>query len=411
MSTGYLRWTPDEYRGVAIQAIQFLEKGVHLPEALGKAQRLALTKLRHKSPEDLLKTSKTKPCLTAVEAARALGPEKLATLYLKVERTTLQAQRRNGRGGSAPGKWTQRELALLARAVKRRIDAGDTSRLALMYSEVQEQVLDDPARWRTLGALRQAQTNKTLHGFYDEGVRHIWVLGEEETKPEPVAEPVQAVAQAPAEPVAVPTPLPLAAGPLADAAKAFADTMQSAMASLLQASAMHTLQGIEARISTLAADIGAGIAAQIERGLRGTVMQTIAQELGGPVTPPADPVQVLEMVTGRRDVEPPAPMPEPPAPPRQQLKVDVVGLTDGALEQKVRGAFNGGTDIRFVSPDDRTTYKPHRNRHCIIITQRIPHALRDKIKAANVEPIYVRSTPGHVVHAIEELHRAHAIPL
>jgi len=87
----------------------------------------------------------------------------------------------------------------------------------------------------------------------------------------------------------------------------------------------------------------------------------------------------------------------------------VVGLINGSMEQEVRGAFNGMTDLRFFDPDSKNTYAPHRGRHCVIVAERIPHTLKHKIKAAGVEPIYVKRTPGHVIHAIEELHRSEGI--
>jgi hypothetical protein len=90
------------------------------------------------------------------------------------------------------------------------------------------------------------------------------------------------------------------------------------------------------------------------------------------------------------------------------VKVDVVGLNHGGMEQQVRSAINGGADLRFFDPDIKNGYAPHRGRHCILVIGRIPHSIKEKAKSAGVEPIYVKSTPGHVIHAIEELQRAEA---
>lgn len=145
--------------------------------------------------------------------------------------------------------------------------------------------------------------------------------------------------------------------------------------------------------------------------MRETVHKIVEVELGGPVSAPSEaaapPAALAETpAPTAAGAAPAAPPSEPAHDERRVLKVDVVGLNNGTQEQQVRAAFNGNTDLRFFDPDTQAGYAPHRGRHCIMLTHRVPHALKAKIKAARVDPIYVRPTVGHVVHAIEELHRA-----
>jgi hypothetical protein len=192
-----------------------------------------------------------------------------------------------------------------------------------------------------------------------------------------------------------PIPAPAVQSSLAEASAAFAATLSKAVGVLLQASAAHTLNAIEARVSGLASEVGLAIATQLERGLRQTVLDTMAQELGGPVSaPPA-----------------PAPAAKAESVPAPKLKVDVVGLI-GVNAQRVKDAFNGNTELRFIDVDHTGRWDIRPDCSVVVVTKFINHKITEKIKAARLKPIYVQGgggAPG-VIQAIEELHRAQGVP-
>jgi predicted component of type VI protein secretion system len=201
---------------------------------------------------------------------------------------------------------------------------------------------------------------------------------------------------------------------MSEALQAYAATMAGALDSLLMSHAALVVHTLDAKITEQSNRMGQELAALIAHKLQSTVRGIMEQELGGPLgsattaPAPASDTATATPVYAPKPAPEPAPSPEPPKPSRQ-LKVDVVGLNTPAMEQLVKAAFNGETDIRFFDPDSKNSYAPHRDRECIMLTHRIPHVLKDKIRAAKVEPLYVKPTPGHVIHAIEELLRARAV--
>lgn len=176
----------------------------------------------------------------------------------------------------------------------------------------------------------------------------------------------------------------------------------SALGALLSSHSQAVAHSFEARLAENASRMAAEVAGMVEAGMRKAVANMLAHELGGPVK--------ANEVTS---VAPPAPAaprwhnPVPPSTDRpEQLKVDVVGFEIGSQESLVQSAFAGEVDLRFIHPDKMSAFAPHRGRHVVMMIGRVPHSLAEKFKAAKVEPIIVRRTPGHVIHAIEELQRS-----
>ena len=195
----------------------------------------------------------------------------------------------------------------------------------------------------------------------------------------------------------------------AEAVKQFGETMMSALGALLSSHSQAVAHSLEARLADNASRMAAEVAGMVEAGMRKAVANMLAHELGGPIKPPEP--------GPRTDVSvapPPPPIahhnPVPPSKERaSRLRVDIVGLTNGSDERLVAQAFGGGeVDLRFARPADWNGYQPNPNRHCIAMSERLPHAISNKLRKANIKPVYVKPTAGHIIHAIEELQRAHA---
>ena len=90
----------------------------------------------------------------------------------------------------------------------------------------------------------------------------------------------------------------------------------------------------------------------------------------------------------------------------RRVKIDVVGIPHGVMLHEIKkNVDEASVDVNFIHPD--ASYAPHRGRHLIMIRQKIPHSLSNKIKAAKIKPIFVpRATADHVTHAIDELMRS-----
>lgn len=466
---GYTRWTADEYMHVAVNALPAIEAKKTRFEIMLAGMRAGLPRNRWRKQADLKHLCAPSLFTTFekyVERARAL-PEAERARYITAQpdpsplppddepapaqHTTEEhkpGQRKKDIGRDYKGgfRWTDHEKARIARMVRYWIDNGirrpsDYGGLGRMFVEAQDLVLP-PERRRSVNGIMQGNTSTGKGATWNEqiqqlGEQSIYLIAHEKFHPEgeygPAAEerkrreerdaqeqrerslrgnfvPPTTVAEV-REVLSTPTPnatadmggttfeipaettppgeqrtlpFPRSTGTLAEASRVFGDTVMNALEKLLAVHTNMLMQEFNARIAQTAASTGAAIAMQIEQTMRGTVQNIINEELGNPPAPP-------------------------PAAERRQLKVDVVGFEFGAHEQTVAQSFNGDVDLRFVHPDKANAYAPHRGRHVIIVASRIPHSLSNKIRAANVEPIYVRRTPGHVVHAIEELMRAEGI--
>jgi hypothetical protein len=417
MSETRTRWSAEQWRAVTAHAAPLIARGKAPLAAVMIAQRAVLPKHRRRDEESVQHSlAPSGAGAKYLEEARKLLPEPLPEApkperRKPAPRVKLDAGRNYARQPGSVIRWTAMEKARVARWIKQQRDAGDTRALSRLIIEAQEVVLDvdrrRPIASIQAGGAAGSEDRDGLNGrMYQEGLTKLWLLPAEPEVQAPTEETpaTPETFQEAAQAEAAPTASPVRREGLSEAARAFGETVMDALDKLL---AVHTdtlLTAVYAKLSAAAADTSAQIAAQIERGLRDTVHKIIEVELGpvGPSTAGEAPAPDPSLVQA------PAPEEESPV---KRLKVDVVGLHTGSMEQEVRQAINGHADLRFIPPEARGGFAPHKGRHCIVVTQRIPHALKHKIKAAGIEPIYVKSTPGHVIHAIEELHRASGLAM
>jgi hypothetical protein len=435
---GYVRWIPAEWLKVAVNMLPHLDKGMPVLNALVKAQRV-LPKDRHRT-EEALRAVAVPSALQVpkyVAQARALSEEERAALTIVKPPRKLPPPRGPKypadlqRNYTGKFRWTTKEKALITRMVLWFQEQEVPGTLARLIIEAQELVLP-PERRRSLAGIKQGDVhapNSLNMKLIEEGKANLWLINtipfnppvaQETTADEPETtdersdgEVLQAAAetQAPeaSEALAAPTPSPTPQRTLSEAAKAFGDTVMLALDQLLATHSDLLLSKVDARISTMSQDMGMQIAAMIERGMRQTVHQLVEAELGPVNTPQAAP---SPSSTG----EAPAPVAsvqaqhEPEAERARMLKVDVVGLV-GLNITKVRESFNGTTDLRFIDPDQLNAWAPHKGRHVVCATKWIPHKAKFKLKAVGMQPINVSGGVGTVIHAIEELHRQHGVPM
>jgi hypothetical protein len=417
-----------------------LDKGVPVYNALVKAQRV-LSKDRHRT-EEALRTVAVPSALQIpkyVAQARALSEEERAALTIVKPPRKLPPPRGPKypadlqRNYTGKFRWTTKEKALITRMVLWFQEQEVPGTLARLIIEAQELVLPRDRR-RSLAGIKQGDVhapNSLNMKLIEEGKANLWLINTipfeppvaQKTTDEPETttdersdgEVLQAAAEkapdeAP-EALPAPTPLPTPQRALSEAAKAFADTVMVALDQLLHTHSELLLSKVDTRISTMSQDMGMQIAAMIERGMRQTVHQLVEAELGPVNTPQAAP---SPSSTG----EAPAPVasvqaqhePEADTERARMLKVDVVGLV-GVSITKVRESFNGTTDLRFIDPDQLNAWAPHKGRHVVCATKWIPHKAKYKLKAVGMQPINVSGGVGTVIHAIEELHRQHGVPM
>lgn len=448
MAEKFIRWHADEWLRLAVNMQRRLDMGDTNLVALTTAMRKVLPKDRHQHDEFLSKLMQPKWFAKSIEPrlveARALSEaERLEMLVLtpaqrfalenpdapKPARKAPPPRKKldEGREYKNHHKWTTLDKAKIARMVVWFQEHGVTSALSRMFIEAQELVL--PAEHRmSIGSIGAGSAR--LPRYFEEGKNNIWLLKDVPFDPphppgtEPAAvetahaeaETAQTDDNAPevaqTQPEAPRAPLP-ALG-MSEAAQAFGNTMMQALDTLLGHHTQLVLASIETRLSEASARMAAEAASMIQAGMRKAVADMLAHELGGPVAPGAPavtaPTPPAPAMNGK--TAPPAPNhhhnPVPPSTERRpQLKVDVVGFEIGSQETFVQQAFGPGeVDFRFIHPDAQGTYAPHRGRHVVMMIGRVPHSLSAKFKAAKVEPIITRRTPGHVIHAIEELRRS-----
>lgn len=457
---GYLRWQPSEWLKVAVNMLPLLDKGETRLVALARSMRRCLGKDRHKPDEWIHRTSAqgNSQLNEYLQRARTMSEEERATHTVltpaqqyaldnpeaPVKPRKVPAPRKRldeGREYTGMVRWTTLERAKIVRMVKWFQEHGVKSSLGRMMVEAQELVLPADRRRAVAGLMQANHGGQNTRTFAD-GEANLWLLkdvpfnpplpprGEsgEETGESPAVETAQEgpesvqIGPNATEPVHTPpetvsTP-PIASGTVREGMsaglQAFAVTMAGALDSLLMSHAALVIHTLDAKIQEQSTRMGAELAALIAKGLQSTVRGIMEQELG-PLAAPAPapaPASASQSATATPVYAPaPAPVPEPAAeaPKSRQLKVDVVGLNTPGLEQLVRQGFGPEVDLRFFDPDSAGSYAPHKGRECIMVTHRVPHALKDKIRAAKVEPLYVKATVGHIVHAIEELQRAQFI--
>lgn len=304
-------------------------------------------------------------------------------------------------------RWTTREWAIIARAAEWEHHQDPDAKLWENVDDAQKWALPaDRQRSRNVIAQsyhkRKDDGKRLLAVLLDDGKNNRWQIdgiaftppGTEPEKSEELAPPPVVVEElSTAEPFTTGGALPSS---IAEAAKAFGDTMMQALGALLHTHQQAILNEVNARITLTAAETGNHIAAMIEAAMRRTVHSMVEQELGGPINPPAPPANEPangSVILGE-------------ATPRKRVKIDVVGVPHGVMMHEIQRSIDESiADVRFIHPD--ASYAPHGGRHIIMIQQKISHSLSNKIKAAKIKPIFVpRATAGHVTHAIEELQRS-----
>lgn len=446
---GYVRWQPTEWLRVAVNMLPYLEKGEERFSALSKAQRRCLGKDRQRDEAGIRKLAAAGNTTTNeyLQKARMLSEDERAMHYVPtpaeayalanpdapVKPRKAPAPRKRldeGRDYEGGVRWTTLEKAKVVRMVQWFQEHGVKTSLGRMMIEAQELVLPRERR-RAVAGLMQANHGGQNTRTYEDGLNNLWLLkdvpfdppkppgaeAEEPAEAEQAQEATETAQEATNGAEVLQTPpaaLPAApAGSLRDAMTAavaqFGDTLRGAMDTLLMQHTALVVHQMETRMSEQASRTAAEVAGLIERELRKSVHAMVEQELGGPVTPPPAPPHEAAPAAPVKAAEPAAQAPAPATPKARQLKVDVVGLNTPDLEQRVRRGFGPEVDLRFWNPDSAGSYTPHRGRECIMVIQRVPHTLRHKVKAAGVEPLYVKATEGHVIHAIEELQRAFAV--
>lgn len=462
MSEGFIRWHGDEWLALAVNMQLRLDKGESNLVALSTAMRKVLPKDRHQHDEYLHKLMQPKWFAKSVAPrlaeAAALSPEERNKLLVltpaqrfalenpdapKPERAKSTGKNKRvpdnerllapagidkGRVYNNGTRWTTLEKAKLVRMVEYFQSHGVKSALSRLVIEAQELVMPADRRHNIKGIQASVSTGQ-LERVIAEGKQNLWLLdgipfdppkpprgepeaaetaqeSQETAQNEAItAEPVQT----PPEPTRAPLPGGTLRSEMSFAAQAFGNTVMQALDTLLGHHTQMVLASIEARLNASAASHAAEVAAMVEAGMRKAVASMLAHELGGPVAPAVTaPAPAAPLST---KTPPPAPHhhhnPVPPSADRaEQLKVDVVGFEDGAQEKLVNSAFTGEVDLRFIHPDKMSSFAPHRGRHVVMMIGRVPHALSEKFRASKVTPIIVRRTPGHVIHAIEELQRS-----
>jgi hypothetical protein len=453
MPDKYIRWTHAEWLKVAVNMLPRLDRGESNLVALANAMRKVVAKNRWQSDQFIAHTCQPKRAQGLLKSwldkARALPEaERNALLVLTpaqrfalenpdapkpepkprksqakpdTERLIARAGSDKGRVYKGGAKWTTREWALIARMVKWFQTHGVTLALSRLVIEAQELVLDADRR-RSLPGIQASIGNGRLERAIAVGMQNAYLVTDVPFNPPhpPGSEPAEEAAQAPEtaqieaiSPQSVQTQpeaptRPLAAGTLREdmsaAAQAFGNTVMQALDTLLGHHTQLVLSSMEARLAESSARMAAEVASMVQNGMRRAVADMLAHELGGAVSEAPQPGGITAPAP---PIPPKHHNPVPPSANRpEQLKVDVVGFEIGEQQTTVEKAFAGEVDLRFIHPDKINVFAPHRGRHVVMMVGRVPHSLGDKFRAAKVEPIYVKRTPGHVIHAIEELQRA-----
>lgn len=323
-------------------------------------------------------------------------------------------------------RWTRKEWALLARGVKWvEANRSDLPRTWQKLLYAQTFVLDRD-RQRPAASISQSAIDSKRRKAIDEplalGMSDEWTIkhipfnppgseAQAETTAEPPVEPVTVAPEAaPAMPLPpIPAPVAIPAPPaqlstLAEAAKAFGETIMGALDQLLATHSRLMMEQVNARLTASAQEVGTQVAALIETSLRKTVHTIVETELGGPVAAPHAPApNVPPSTAGGVNIDAVHSHQLPRT--ARRLKVDIVGVNEKILAE-IKERMPADIDARLVHGNQIHSYTPSRDRQCILITERIPHAMFNKIKREKIDPIYTKPTAGHVMHAVEELQRA-----
>jgi len=456
-----LNWTPAEWTRVAVNMLPLLERGETRMAALGKAQRKALARARHHDDTWIQRHSAPAAIYLNkyLDIVRKMTPEERephvvltpAEAYAKANpdapkppRNTTAGNKLSPKGADegrdyTGARWTTKEWALIARMVNWFRTHGVPHATSRLVIEAQELVLERDRR-RSLGGIQASVNGGRLEKNLAEAQNNIWLVKDIPFNPPhpegsdttdaaavdnqttPPAEQGQqatetaipaANVEATGETTAQGLP-PVAAGSLREAMTGavadFGTTLRNAMDKLLLAHSAIVLHHIEGRMMEAASRTAQEVASMIQTELHKSVHAMVEAELGGPVTPPP-PLQPAPPAQDTKPADAPLhdPSPTPVAFKPKNCKVDVIGLRQDDVNTVRRSFIGQPVDLRFFDSDARNEYKARDNSEVIMIRSRIPHTLTHKVEAAGIRPIYVDRSTGHVMHAIEELLRAHGI--
>lgn len=456
------RWSREEYLLVAGAAFPLIDAGEEPGKALEEAQKVL--------PKDRQRTHRGVRRLWNVNA----NAQKRVTAYLnearraakkaaaKEDKAAAKSTRADGRKAlgvpeerdSLSVRWTSREHILLAIAIE----------------AMREKGLLNHGPGRTLYDAQQAALPRTRHrgiaALHAGGKRtiaeaaraceKIWTIDEADRKrirahffPEPPAAPVvetppietpEATTVAPQAPTTEEPAISVAqhSPNFSKVASAFVLQMQSAIDGLLAAQAQHMLEAFESRLTSATRAIAATIADSLHVGLRTTVLDALADELGGPVgKPEATPASDNGAKGPEEDTNPSSVFLEPNGgahhpgvtvthknrrtvtefidPDKLQyadeeddgekLRVDVVGM-NGHNITEVRKAFNGHTSLRFIDVDQVGSWIPRRHSHVVMATKFVNHKAPLKCARYHIKPVYANGGAQSVINAIRQLHVA-----
>ena len=284
----YTRWTPEEFKLVAAHAIPLIEqRRLLLAKAYFVAQQVALSQDRHKGADDIRRSAAQGTLLKYVDLVRDLPPDQRPRLHidmskLNVASILLPELRKSGpslskRAVKYPGgvHWTTFEKAQLARyVIERRRDHHDKRVLGALFIAGQEVLFPEDRRRSRDGIYATRVANEKA---FEDGKAAMWMLDRGTPAPAMPA-PAEAVS-APVVPIAAePATSPPAAreSTLSEAAKAFGDTMMTALDALLSKQAEQIMVQVRERIGRVADEVADGLREHVAN----MVHASLEKELG-----------------------------------------------------------------------------------------------------------------------------------
>lgn len=316
--------------------------------------------------------------------------------------------------------WTAREWAMMACAVKWRIEHGDTRGLPRIFFETQADILplDRCKRLGSLAALAPLQK------AFDEAVPNIWTLPPdirakcEQRGPEYEAQQAKTQAGIIVAPPPAPGPMPeTLSAPLPEAAPfpaflaaaAEGDPLAVRLGMIIANAASQVAQETRAHVMAEYDRQLDRLTASLHATLRDYVHTLVTAELGPLSTPPgaapaapstngAPPVPEAPPTDTAQGLPAPAVQAEPPP----RVRVDVVGMERIGTMQVRSAAEKLGLDLRLIDSDQgKTSWIPREN--VILATQYIPHHITRIAKKAGSNVMFANAGPASVLGMLESL--------
>jgi hypothetical protein len=446
-----IRWTELEWYEVAREMIPMIEEGTFYQEAALAAQRRTLPKARRRPERSFMGDCRTKlrDCMARIKAgwvaeggtpydAPNAAPQPAPAPDAPTP--TPDARPRDWRArqdaaleatfGTSRVYWTHREWAMMACAVKARIDGGDSRSLSRVFFETQVDVLPLD-RCRRLSSLRDLGQ---LQAGYDVALAHVWELPKDlQAKLEGRSKEYEAhlaatreglatvqaaapvAASAPASdpiPEAVPEPAPsMTAAPLPQLAPG-SDPLAAKIS-------MIVLDAVTNAGSRIAAETRAHVMAEYDRQLdrltlalastmREYVHGLVSAELGGlhvtppplaPV-PPVPPVPAAASGTNEPPTDAPTPGSEPIA---RGPRVDIVGFPDN-LQRALEAARALNIEATVIHPDiARSMRWTPKGRDVIFMTRQASHTALERANKYAGNVMFATGGPSSLITMLESI--------